>query len=64
MLQSSCQYVPFDQEVPGLPYIHLENLSFSFSERTEYLAVSQANLGIQEGKITAIIGGYPLEKTN
>jgi spermidine/putrescine transport system ATP-binding protein len=56
MLQSSCQYVPFDKEVHGLPYIHVENLSFSFSERAEYLAVSQANLSIQEGKITAIIG--------
>ncbi|MCW2261650.1 MULTISPECIES: ABC transporter ATP-binding protein [Sphingobacterium] len=56
MSQSSCQYVPFDKEVLGLPYIHLENLSFSFLENSESLAVQQANIGIQEGKITAIIG--------
>ncbi|MDH5828354.1 ABC transporter ATP-binding protein [Sphingobacterium faecium] len=56
MLQSSCQYVPFDKEVLGLPYIHTKNLSFSFSEKAEILAVDQADLGIQEGKITAIIG--------
>lgn len=56
MSQSSCQYVPFDKEVLGLPYIDLKNLSFSFSENSESLAVQQANIGIQEGKITAIIG--------
>ncbi|UIR55587.1 ABC transporter ATP-binding protein [Sphingobacterium sp. SRCM116780] len=56
MLQSSCQYVPFDKEVLGLPYINIKNLSFCFSEKSDLFAVEDANLAIQKSKITAIIG--------
>ncbi|MEZ0450588.1 ABC transporter ATP-binding protein [Sphingobacterium thalpophilum] len=53
---SSCQYIPSDTHVPGLAAIHAQQLSFSFHENNEQLAVEDASFAIEEGKITAIIG--------
>lgn len=53
---SSCQYIPNDTERIGLPLIYGEQLSHVFSAKTQVKAVDHVSFGIQEGKITAIIG--------
>ncbi|WP_437920587.1 ABC transporter ATP-binding protein [Sphingobacterium sp. LRF_L2] len=52
----SCQYIPTDTQQVGLPLIHGKELSHIFMAKQEVVAVNQVDFGIQENKITAIIG--------
>ncbi|TYR34435.1 ABC transporter ATP-binding protein [Sphingobacterium phlebotomi] len=53
---SSCQYIPTDQQKMGVPLIYGENLSHIFHAKQDVVAVDKVDFGIAEGKITAIIG--------
>lgn len=53
---SSCQYVPTDQQKMGLPLIYGQSLSHIFDAKQKVIAVNEVDFGIDEGKITAIIG--------
>jgi len=53
---NSCQYIFSDVQKPDLPLIHGENVSSIFEGNVLVTAVNQINFGIEEGKITAIIG--------
>src|SRR5690606_1184090 len=53
---NSCQYIFSDVQKPNLPLIHGENVSAVFEGNLIVTAVNQVNVGIEEGKITAIIG--------
>lgn len=54
--KTSCQYVPTDQQKIGVPLIYGERLSHVFHAKEDVPAVNSVEFGIQEGKITAIIG--------
>lgn len=53
---SSCQYIFSDVQQPNLPLIHGKDLSCIFEGTQRVVAVNEVNFGIEEGKITAIIG--------
>ncbi len=53
---SSCSYIPTDIHKPDLPVIHGQSVSHVFDGKHEVIAVNEVDFGIQEGKITAIIG--------
>lgn len=53
---NSCQYIFSDVQKPNFPLIHGENVSAVFEGNLIVTAVNQVNFGIEEGKITAIIG--------
>src|SRR5690606_649605 len=53
---SSCQYIPNDIQKSDVPFIFGENLSHVFESKQNVTAVNNVSFGIQEGKITAIIG--------
>lgn len=53
---TSCQYIPSDIQKEGLPLIHGEQVSCIYEGKTSTIAVDQVSFGIEEGKITAIIG--------
>lgn len=53
---NSCQYIFSDVQQTDLPLIHGKDLSCVFEGNVTVRAVDQVNFGIEEGKITAIIG--------
>ncbi|GAA4145846.1 ABC transporter ATP-binding protein [Sphingobacterium kyonggiense] len=53
---NSCQYIFSDVQQPDLPLIHGKDLSCVFEGNVTVTAVDRVNFGIEEGKITAIIG--------
>ena len=53
---SSCQYIPTDTQKFEAPFIFGENLSLVFQSKENVRAIDNVNFGIQQGKITAIIG--------
>lgn len=53
---SSCKYIPSDIQKEGLPLIYGEQVSHYFQAKKQVVAVEHVDFGIQEGKITAIIG--------
>ena len=53
---SSCQYIDNDQQKLDIPLIYGEGLSHSFLAKQDVIAVDHVDFGIQQGKITAIIG--------
>jgi len=56
MQASSCSYIPTDTHQPNLPLIYGHQVSCSFTGKHTIKAVDQVTFGIEEGKITAIIG--------
>ena len=54
--QSSCQYIPTDTQKMDVPLIYGETLSHTFAAKEDVVAVNRVDFGIEEGKITAIIG--------
>jgi ABC-type Fe3+/spermidine/putrescine transport system ATPase subunit len=53
---NSCQYIFSDVQKPDLPLIHGSDVSTVFDGKVLVTAVNRVNFGIEEGKITAIIG--------
>lgn len=53
---SSCDINVSDTQKQGLSYIHVDNLSKRFSDKPDSLGLTDISFGIEEGKITAIIG--------
>ncbi|MVZ62997.1 ABC transporter ATP-binding protein [Sphingobacterium humi] len=53
---TSCQYVFSDVQQPNLPLIHGQDVSCIFEGKEAVVALNKVNFGIEEGKITAIIG--------
>ncbi|MFD2598409.1 ABC transporter ATP-binding protein [Sphingobacterium corticis] len=53
---SSCQFVPQDVQQHGLPLIHVQDVSCVFEGKEDVKAVDNVSTGIEENKITAIIG--------
>ena len=53
---SSCQYIPTDTQKQNVPLIFGENVSCVFEGKQKTTAVDHVDFGIEEGKITAIIG--------
>lgn len=45
-----------DTRVEGLPLIHVDEVSFAFTDKANTKAVDNVSFGIEKGKITAIIG--------
>jgi len=53
---NSCQYIFSDVQKPDLPLIHGSDVSTVFDGKVLVTAVNRVSFGIEEGKITAIIG--------
>lgn len=53
---TSCQYIPTDTQKLNIPLIWGENISCIFEGKEKTYAVRHVDFGIEEGKITAIIG--------
>lgn len=53
---TSCQYIPSDIQKEGLPLIHGAQVSCTYEGKVQTIAVDAVDFGIEEGKITAIIG--------
>lgn len=53
---ASCQYIPNDQQRPGLSLIHGEQLSHVFDAKQQVTAIDKVDFNIQAAQITAIIG--------
>lgn len=53
---SSCAGPVSEERKQGLAYIHVEQLSKKFSDKPDSLGLVDLSFGIEEGKITAIIG--------
>lgn len=53
---NSCQYIFSDVQKPDLPLIHGSDVSTVFDGKVLVTAVNRVSYGIEEGKITAIIG--------
>ena len=53
---SSCQYIPSDTQKMGLPAIYGQHITATFSTKEEVTAIDNVSFGIEEKKITAIIG--------
>lgn len=53
---NSCQYIFSDVQKPDLPLIHGSDVSSIFEGNIRVTAVDHVDFGIEEGKITAIIG--------
>lgn len=53
---NSCQYIFSDVQKPDLPLIHGSDVSTVFDGKVLVTAVNRVRFGIEEGKITAIIG--------
>lgn len=53
---TSCQYIFSDVQQPNLPLINGKDVSCIFDGNQQVVAVNHVNFGIEEGKITAIIG--------
>lgn len=53
---SSCDIVVSDKQKQGLSYIDVDHLSKRFSDKPDSLGLADISFGIEEGKITAIIG--------
>lgn len=53
---SSCQYIPNDTQKLGVPAIYGQHITATFSAKEEVTAIDNVSFGIQEKKITAIIG--------
>lgn len=53
---SSCQFLPNDVQKLNIPLIYGENVSCVFEGKESFTAVDNINFGIEENKITAIIG--------
>lgn len=53
---SSCDFIASDTQKQGLAYIQVDNLSKRFSDKPESLGLTEISFGIEQGKITAIIG--------
>ncbi|MCL4638595.1 MULTISPECIES: ABC transporter ATP-binding protein [Olivibacter] len=52
----SCDFIPSDTQKQGLAYIQVDNLSKRFSDKPDSLGLTQISFGVEQGKITAIIG--------
>jgi spermidine/putrescine transport system ATP-binding protein len=53
---NSCQYIFSDVQKPDLPLIHGSDVSTVFDGKVLVTAVNRVSFGIEEGKITALIG--------
>lgn len=53
---SSCDFIASDTQRHGLAYIQVDNLSKRFSDKPDSLGLTGISFGIEQGKITAIIG--------
>lgn len=53
---SSCQYIPSDTKKMGVPTIYGQNITAIFSGKEEVTAIDNISFGVEEKKITAIIG--------
>lgn len=60
---SSCDFVPFDTQKQGLKYIAVSHLDKRFSDKPDSLGLVDLSFGIDQGKITAIIGESGSGKT-
>ncbi len=54
--KSSCQYIPTDVKKENIPSIYGKNISIEFESKDKIIAVDQVSFGINQNKITAIIG--------
>lgn len=60
---SSCAIPVSDEQKQGLAYIHVEHLSKRFADKSDSMGLTDLSFGIDEGKITAIIGESGSGKT-
>jgi len=60
---SSCAIPVSNEQKPGLAYIQVTNLAKRFSDKPDSLGLTDLSFGIDEGKITAIIGESGSGKT-
>ena len=54
--QSNCNYIPSDNQKLNIPVIYGENISCIFEGKEKVIAVNNVSFGIEQNKITAIIG--------